>query len=281
MPTFDDPDISLLDECLKGNPGSLEKLIHNYQNKIFTLSHQFLWNIEDAEDATQEILVKVITKLSTFRKESKLSTWIYSISVNHLIDYRKSKQEDYKLKFEYIKNEIHNTQGIPKITDKEKAIYAPLVRTSCTYAMLLCLRRSYRLAFILGSIFHLKSEEAAWILQISAETFRKRLSRSRTRMNQFMTENCGLVKSSNLCRCENRIDYALSRNNLKSLLEASRSLQSTKEWRLAEESLDASEDLLEMEKVFRNNPKYPFRKRFINELKVLIESKKNSILEIN
>lgn len=279
MSTFNDPDLFLLDKCLKGNRESLEELILNFQNKIFTLSHQFLWNVEDAEDATQEILVKIITKLSSFRRESKLSTWIYRVSVNHLIDFKKSKQEEKNLKFNYIQQEILNNQKYSNQHGLDVNLYEPIVRTSCTYAMLLCLNRSYRIAFILGSIFNLKSDEAAWILEISAETYRKRLSRSKNKMNQFMKSNCGLVLESNSCRCAKRIDYAVARGNLQLLLKMSQELLNSKEWKIAEEVLEDSEEILEMEKVFRTNPKYPFRKNWIHELKEMIESKNNIIFE--
>ena len=86
---MDDPHLLLLDGCLKGNGKSFEEFVKIFQPKVFALSLKFLWNPEDAEDATQEILIKVITNLGGFRRESKLSTWVYRIAANHLINFKK------------------------------------------------------------------------------------------------------------------------------------------------------------------------------------------------
>src|SRR5690606_10880013 len=110
MNSFQDPLVPVLDKCLEGDHKALEKLVDEFQPKIFSLALHFLWNPEDAEDACQEILVKVITKLESFRRESKLSTWVYRITVNHLILTKKSKLEESKIKFSYIDQELKNSQ---------------------------------------------------------------------------------------------------------------------------------------------------------------------------
>ena len=56
--------------------------------------------IPDAEDATQEILIKVMTQLSSFRQESSLSTWTFRIAVNHLRNYQKGMFSKFPLSFE-------------------------------------------------------------------------------------------------------------------------------------------------------------------------------------
>lgn len=48
-----------------------------------------LGTVQDAEDASQEIMIRVITHLSTFRKESSFSTWVFRIAYNHLQNYKK------------------------------------------------------------------------------------------------------------------------------------------------------------------------------------------------
>ena len=64
----------LVESCLSGNKKSLEQLIRSIQGLVFNLSLRFLWSRADAEDATQEILIKVITNLGKFDNRSKLST---------------------------------------------------------------------------------------------------------------------------------------------------------------------------------------------------------------
>jgi RNA polymerase sigma factor (sigma-70 family) len=58
-----------------------------------------VWRREVAEDATQEILIKAVTKLSTFEEKSTFRTWLYRIAVNHLLNVRKSEMEEKRMTF--------------------------------------------------------------------------------------------------------------------------------------------------------------------------------------
>ncbi|MFV0393608.1 MAG: RNA polymerase sigma factor [Coprobacillaceae bacterium] len=73
----------------KGDVEALEKVILEVQDLIFNLSLRMLGDINDAQDASQEIVIKIMTKLSTFRFESKFKTWAYRVATNYLIDYKK------------------------------------------------------------------------------------------------------------------------------------------------------------------------------------------------
>ncbi len=79
------------------------------------------------------------------------------------------------------------------------------VRIGCTLAMLQCLETEARLAYILGEILELDHQEAAEVLSISAGAYRKRLSRARATVTDFMLGHCGLVDSKNRCRCSKRV----------------------------------------------------------------------------
>ena len=68
----------------------------------------------DVEDAAQEILIKVITHLSTFRKESKFMTWVYRISANHLLTTRKRRAMLREINFEKSQQQI-DTEGVSTI----------------------------------------------------------------------------------------------------------------------------------------------------------------------
>ena len=75
----------LVSEAIDGSKQALEQVIGRIQDMIYNLSLKMLLFPEDARDATQEILIKVITRLSTFRGDSKFTSWVYKIAVNHLI----------------------------------------------------------------------------------------------------------------------------------------------------------------------------------------------------
>ena len=69
-------------QALDGNAEGLEQLLLSVQDLIFNLSLRMLGTVPDAEDATQDILVRIMTSLSTFRKESIFQTGVYRIGMN-------------------------------------------------------------------------------------------------------------------------------------------------------------------------------------------------------
>lgn len=71
----------LAKRALEGDREALDRLVHALQGDIYGLALRMLWNREDAEDATQEILVRVVTRLSQFGFRSRLTTWVYRVAV--------------------------------------------------------------------------------------------------------------------------------------------------------------------------------------------------------
>src|SRR5438445_11408715 len=84
----------------QGDQAALEELIEQIQAKVYGLALRMLWHPEDAKDATQEILLRIVTHLGSFRRESSFQTWVYRIAANHLLGWRKSRLEAQGFTFE-------------------------------------------------------------------------------------------------------------------------------------------------------------------------------------
>ena len=200
-----------IDKAIAGNEEALETLILSVQDLVFNLSLRILGTFHDAQDATQEILLKVITHLSSFRKESAFSTWVFRIAVNHLKNYKKSMFALQPLSFEFYAQDIEHPQAhdIPDLSqDIEKALLADELKMSCTNVLLQCLDTESRCIFILGTMFKLDSRIAGEILEMTPAAYRQKLSRTRKKVSQFLKEYCGAYGHGNCC-CESRIDYAI------------------------------------------------------------------------
>ena len=118
---------SLIEKATAGEKEALETLVTGIQDMVFNLSLRMLGTFPDAEDAAQDILLKVITHLSSFRGESAFSTWVFRIAVNHLKNYRKHMFAQHPLSFEYYGEDIVNAkiQDVPDMTqDVEKTVLA-------------------------------------------------------------------------------------------------------------------------------------------------------------
>nr|WP_100765181.1 RNA polymerase sigma factor [Leptospira ellisii]PJZ92736.1 hypothetical protein CH379_11615 [Leptospira ellisii] len=267
----------LLDLVLAGDLNALEKLVRGVQKKVFNLSLKFLWNPEDAEDATQEILIKTITNLGSFRRESVFSTWVYRIAVNHLINAKKSRVEQRRLTFRLVRSELEKSSQKPE-TSSETEYLASQVKTACTHAMLTCLKRQHRIAFILGEVVRVSGEEGAEIMGISAVNFRKKLSRARKRMGKFLGTNCGVVNSENACRCENRIAYSIRNLALKPYLDLSERLKENGQWRRIETYSDETDLLEKVSLTYRSTMDYDSRRNTLEEVKSIFSKRDLRIL---
>lgn len=210
---------ALVEKATAGDKKALETLIAGVQDIVFNLSLRMLGTFADAEDATQDILLKMITHLSSFRGDSAFTTWVFSIAVNHLKTYKKHMFAHYPLSFEYYGYDIENgkIQDVPDLTQNvEKDILAEELKLSCTNVMLQCLDTESRCIFILGTMFKVDSRIAGDILDMSPEAYRQRLSRIRRKMADFLGQYCGEYGSGR-CKCKDRVNYAIQSHRINPL----------------------------------------------------------------
>lgn len=188
-----------------GDMDALDALVRRHQSWVFNLALRMVWRREVAEDATQEILIKAVTKLSTFAGNSAFRTWLYRIAVNHLLNIRKSEMEERKMTFTDMGTSLDGVKDEDLPDERallvETAVLVEEAKLGCITAMLMCLDRRQRLAFILGEVFGETSEAGAAAMEVSPANFRQLLSRARHDLYQFMNDKCGLVNQANPCRC--------------------------------------------------------------------------------
>ena len=201
----DHEDQNLVMRARSGDRKALEDLVQRHQGWIYNIAVRMLYHPQDAEDATQEILVKVLTRLSSFEGRSSFRTWLYRIVVNHLLNVRRSRVEDPAISFRLYGEELDKTPDLdppdPKASSPDANLLVTEAMLACTSGMLLCLDREQRLAYILGAIFAVSDTVAAEVLEITTENFRQRLARARRDLRNFMNDKCGLVNQANPCRC--------------------------------------------------------------------------------
>ena len=210
---------TLVDQATAGDKKALEALISGVQDIVFNLSLRMLGTFADAEDATQDILLKMITHLSSFKGDSTFTTWVFSIAVNHLKNYKKHMFARYAPSFEYYGDDIENgkIEDVPDLTQNvEKDILAEELKMSCTNVMLQCLDTESRCIFILGTMFKVDSRIAGDILDMTPEAYRQRLSRIRKKMADFLGQYCGEYGGGR-CKCKDRVNYAIQNHRINPL----------------------------------------------------------------
>ena len=195
--------------AIGGDREALDRLVRGLQGDVYGLALRMLWNREDAEDATQEILVRAVTRLAQFDFRSRLKTWVYRIAVNYIIDVKKSAVERMHLTFDRFAEDLAEGLSSEGPADAEQSLLVEEVKVGCTLGMLQCLDRPHRLAYVLGEIFELPGPEAADVLDITPALFRKRLQQAREAIVSFTRTYCGLASDGAACACNRRVPAAL------------------------------------------------------------------------
>ena len=204
---------SVLDElrlrAVAGDAAALNALCRELAAPVFRLCLRMLGHTGDAEDAAQDILVKVVTHLSQFDGRSALMTWVHTVAVRHVLAAKKSRAELRPIDeaaFSALLDQglAYGAAQAPAPTPEDRTL-AREVRLSCTQGMLLVLSRDERLALVLVDLLGLDGAEAAVVVEVTHDAFRQRLARARARLGAFLEAKCGLVSKNAACRCEKQV----------------------------------------------------------------------------
>jgi RNA polymerase sigma factor (sigma-70 family) len=198
-------DDELVGQAKNGNRAALERLVLRHHAWIYNIAVRMVFDPHDAEEVTQEVLIKVITRLSTFRGESKFRTWLYRIAANHVLNMQRRSAETQATTFADYGSAIDNTPDHDLPDPSSVPVALPVLveetKNTCTMGMLLCLDRKQRLIFALGAILGVSDAVGSEVLEMTADNFRQCLARARRDLHNFMNNQCGLVNKSNPCRC--------------------------------------------------------------------------------
>jgi RNA polymerase sigma factor (sigma-70 family) len=211
--TEDKTDEALVDAAVQGNRAAMEELITRHQPWIYNIAVRMIGHPQDAQDVTQEAVLKILSRLSTFRKESSFRTWMYRIVANHVLTLKRQAQRTMSFS-EYGKIindtpdlELPDTQSLPV----DASLLVEETKIECMLGMLLCLDPLQRLVFILGGLMGVGDAVGSEIVGLSKDNFRQKLSRARRDLHNFMEHQCGLVNRANPCRCEKKTKALIDR----------------------------------------------------------------------
>jgi RNA polymerase sigma factor (sigma-70 family) len=203
----------LLGQARSGSRTALSDLARAIERPIFNLAMRMLAHRADAEDATQEILVQVITHLGDIRDEKAAGAWAFRLACRHLVHTRRQGAvEAQRLSFRAFAADLGDgLADIPDNAAPDPEFEASIreVKIGCTLALLTCLTRALRAAYILGDVLELTDAEASEALEIEPAAYRQRLRRARMLVSSFVKQRCGIVAEAAPCRCTRRVPRAI------------------------------------------------------------------------
>ena len=172
-------DNELVERIGQGDHSAFQELYDTYRERVYRTSLRILGNYHDAEDGMHDAFVKIYENLKNFRKESRLSTWIYRITVNIALAKRKQVK---KLLFLSAPEELSSRAvATPDVPETESEFKRILLQEALNR-----LRPKLKTCFVLRVIEGLSYEEIAEILKIPVGTVRSRLNSGWEKIEKFL-----------------------------------------------------------------------------------------------
>lgn len=165
-----------------------EKLYHEYKILVYNLALNYLQNIEDAEEITQDVFVKVYNSIESFNQKSSHKTWIYRITINQCLDYIKQKNSQKRFfifgkkstnEAEYLNTATFEHPGILMENKEDAAILFEVINT---------LTENQKTAFLLSKLDGLSNPEIAGIMQLSISSVESLIFRAKVSLQDKLSD---------------------------------------------------------------------------------------------
>ena len=181
----------LIEQCLKGQQSSFSELIDEYKNMVFSLSYKMTNSLQDAEDISQEVFIRVYKSLYNFNPNYKFSTWLYQMTLNLCRDrFRKGKIPSVSLDSPLNKDDQKDLRSIiPDNQNNPEDIIMGVEQTNFINDLITSLPLKYREVIILRHLKDLSYDEMSKILNISLGSVKTRLFRARELLKNKLKKN--------------------------------------------------------------------------------------------
>jgi RNA polymerase sigma-70 factor (ECF subfamily) len=173
----------LIDRLRARDESAVEELAREYRPRIYQLALRYLKNPEDAEEVTQDVLLKAYRKIAHFRGDAALSSWLFRIAFNTAMSrLRRVKPLD----------QIDDVAAIDK-PDPGMPADERLARRQLRKRLARAVRdlpSIYRRPIVLRDMLEMSTEEASAVLRINDQTLKSRLHRGRHLLRQRLDQSC-------------------------------------------------------------------------------------------
>lgn len=182
---MNDIEKTLIEKCKNNDINAFEKLIFDYQKKVFNICYRYLENYDDASELAQEVFIKIYKGISGFKEQSLLSTWIYKITVTTCIDEIRKRKK-------YNTVSIDDTERIIEIVDYDDSPCENIEKQEVKKEILNAINRlneEHKTVIILRDIQGLSYEEIAQSLDVPLGTIKSRIKRARENIKQYLLKS--------------------------------------------------------------------------------------------
>lgn len=181
----------LISQCQQGNLQAFDQLIRRYQDAVYNLAYRLLGNEDDAQDLAQEVFLTCFRKITTYRGESRFSTWLYRIVVNHVKNIWKYRERRAVKRHESLDVPVREEADerpcqVADCNPNPRDHAAAREELSILKERLYGLSMEHRQVLLLRYVEGLSYEEIAEVLNCTLGTIKSRISRARGELRKAM-----------------------------------------------------------------------------------------------
>ena len=178
----------LIKRAVKGDNTAFETLMEKYMGVIYNIALRMSASRDDADDMTQEIMLKIFRSIASFKGNSKFSTWIYRVAVNTCLDELKKKKNKTVLSLD---KEFEDDDGTSQIELKDdrplpEAVAEQRELKDMVAAAITHLSDEHRAVIVLRDIRGMSYSEIAEIMKCGDGTVKSRISRARAQLKTIL-----------------------------------------------------------------------------------------------
>lgn len=177
----------LIHKLKQGDQSGFTTIVNQYQDMVFNTANGIVQNPEDADDITQEVFMQVYLSMQNFKGESKLSTWLYRITVSKTLDHQKKKRR--KKRFGFIQSLFGNQQEeslYPVNFNHPGILLEKKENASALFGALNQIPDKQRVAFTLHKLEGQSYQEIAEIMDLSLYAVESLMTRAKTNLKKVL-----------------------------------------------------------------------------------------------
>lgn len=172
----------IIRSVLRGNVNDFEKLVTAYEKNVYNIALRMVGDPEDAADMTQETFIKAYRSLSSFRGDSKFSSWLYRIASNVCLDFLRSRSRHPQVSLSTVDEDDRATFELPDMRQNPEEQLMKKLGMEAVRRGLEQLPEQQRQILVLRELGGLSYAELAQTLGLEEGTVKSRIFRARKRL---------------------------------------------------------------------------------------------------
>ncbi len=172
----------IIRSVLRGNVNDFEKLVTAYEKNVYSLALRMVGDPEDAADMTQETFIKAYRSLSSFRGDSKFSSWLYRIASNVCLDFLRSRSRHPQVSLSSSDEDGRTAFELPDMSRNPEEQLMKKLSMEAVRRGLEQLPEQQRQILVLRELGGLSYAELAQTLGLEEGTVKSRIFRARKRL---------------------------------------------------------------------------------------------------